>query len=84
MPYAVEIAPSAESSFKRLDRKTQKRLAYRIDALAQNPRPHGVKKLSGTISRYRVRDGNYRIIYDIDDTASSVIILKVAHRSHAY
>ena len=84
MPYVVEIAPRAERSFKRLPRKMQIRLGSRIDALVQNPRPHGVTKLSGSVNRYRVRDGDYRIIYEIDDDTLSVMVLKVAHRSNAY
>lgn len=84
MPYTVEIAPRAERDIKRLSRKVQLRLSPRIDALANDPRPHDVKKLSGTTNRYRIREGDYRIIYEIYDKASLVTILKVAHRSDAY
>lgn len=84
MPYAVEIAPAAERQFERLPRTVQVRLAPLIDALAQNPRPHGVKKLSGLENRYRVREGDYRVIYEVYDNDSVVIILRIAHRSNAY
>ncbi len=84
MPYTVEVAPAAEREFRRLPRQVQLLLASRIDGLAKNPRPHGVKKLEGTTNRYRIRQGDYRIIYEICDQPSFVIILNVRNRKDAY
>jgi mRNA interferase RelE/StbE len=56
----------------------------RIAALAHDPRPSGVEKLHGVEGRYRVRQGDYRIIYVIDDALRRVIVLKVRHRREAY
>ena len=84
MPYAVEIAPAAEREFRRLPRTVQMRLAPLIDALATNPRPRGVKKLSGMENRYRIRQGDYRVIFEVYDNDSVVVILRIAQRSSAY
>jgi len=53
-------------------------------ALEENPRPHGVIKLKGAKNRYRIRVGDYRIVYEIDDEASEVIILRIRHRRESY
>jgi len=55
-----------------------------IIALSHNPRPVGVKKLVGGRSDWRIRIGEYRIVYEIDDTSKTVTILGVAHRRDAY
>jgi mRNA interferase RelE/StbE len=62
----------------------QKRLCQRIDALADNPRPAGVVKLSGSDDIYRVRIGDYRIIYEIQDIGLIVLVLKIGHRRAVY
>ncbi len=64
-----------DRDFERLDEK--------VKALAENPRPHGAKKLSDRES-YRVRVGDYRIIYDIDDDAKLVTLRDISHRKDAY
>ena len=53
-------------------------------ALANNPRPHGSEKLAGYEDRYRIRQGNYRVVYLIDDAASEVTIYKIGHRKEVY
>jgi len=60
------------------------RLARAIDALAENPRPQGVEKRSGYEDRYRIREGDYRIVYTIRDTALIVLIVRVGHRKDIY
>jgi len=53
-------------------------------ALEDEPRPHGVVKLSGTVNEWRIRIGDYRIIYEIDDEEQRVTILRIAHRRQVY
>jgi len=56
----------------------------KIDALAYNPRPSGYKKLKGSINEYRIRVGNYRVLYTIHDDIITVFIFKIAHRKDVY
>jgi mRNA interferase RelE/StbE len=60
------------------------KIISKIDALADDPRPRGVRKLSGRIHTYRVRQGDYRIIYQIQDQSQRVIILSISDRKDAY
>jgi mRNA interferase RelE/StbE len=84
MTYRIEFAPSAAREFERLPRDVQARIARKIDGLAANPRPPGVKKLQGPIDRYRIRIGDYRVVYDIYDRILRVLVLKVGHRRDIY
>ena len=80
MNFKVIVKPSAEKSILRLDESDYKAIFERIRALAQEPRPFGVKKLAiGGLWRLRVRD--FRVIYSIDDEKKLVIVAKVARRS---
>jgi mRNA interferase RelE/StbE len=67
-----------------LDKTTQARLGRRIESLADNPRPQGVKKLAGEDDFYRVRVGDYRIVYQIRDKSLLVLIVRLGHRSEVY
>ncbi len=60
------------------------RVSRKIDALAQDPRPAGVKKLEGEADIYRVRDGNFRIIYRIEDRKPLILVLLVGDRRDVY
>jgi mRNA interferase RelE/StbE len=62
----------------------QVRIAAKIDSLAHDPRPRGVEKLSGEENLYRVRVGNYRIIYQLQDAQLIVLVVKVGHRRDVY
>ena len=75
--YYVEFAPSAARSLAKLERSLQRRIARRLDALASDPRPRGSEKLRGAAGRYRIRVGDYRIIYDIDDAELLILVLGV-------
>jgi len=81
--YKVVIKPSAAKELERIPRKERVRVAGRISALAEDPRPPGHQKLSGQ-DRYRVRQGVYRVIYAIEDVVRIVRVVKVAHRREAY
>jgi len=85
MPYTVEILRRAEKALRALtDRKLYLRLREAIDALAVEPRPHGCTKLSGAKNIYRVRVGDYRIIYQIEDGLLLVLVAEIGHRREVY
>jgi mRNA interferase RelE/StbE len=84
MGYVIEFVPSAVRELERLPRDTQARISSKIDQLAMNPRPSGAKRLRGTADRWRIRIGDYRVIYDIHDRALRVLVLKVGHRRDVY
>ena len=82
MAYQVTILPSAARALGRLDKGIRSRLSRAIDGLAENPRPHGAKKL--TKKHWRIRVGDYRIIYDINDDVLLVLVVRVGHRRDVY
>ena len=84
MAYAVEFSPSAEREFRKLARQIQRNLRPRIDALANQPRPTGAKKLKGRDDLWRIRVGDYRIVYEIQDRILVVLAVRVAHRREVY
>ncbi|MFY9674003.1 MAG: type II toxin-antitoxin system RelE/ParE family toxin [Terriglobales bacterium] len=84
MPYAIEFTNSARREFEALDRASQRRIAPRIDALATHPFPSGAKKLQGERGLFRIRAGDYRIVYQVDGKRITVLILKIGHRREVY
>lgn len=84
MSYQVEISKGALKQLKKLSPELQERIQVKIDDLATEPRPDGVKKLKNRDSGYRIRVGNYRIMYDIIDDILLIIIVEVGHRSNIY
>jgi len=83
--YKVLIKTSAGKELAAVDSQSvRQKLVGHIQGLAINPRPHGAEKLAGYDDRYRVRPGNYRIVYLIDDDASVVTIFKVGQRKDIY
>jgi mRNA interferase RelE/StbE len=83
--YRVLIKTSAGKELAAVASKADRqRIVARIQGLATNPRPHGSEKLAGYSDRYRVRQGNCRIVYLIDDDASEVTIFKVGDRRDVY
>jgi mRNA interferase RelE/StbE len=83
--YSVLIKTSAGKELAAVGSKNDReRLVTRIQGLTTNPRPHGSEKLAGYANRYRVRQGNFRIVYLIDDEASAVTIYKIGHRKDVY
>lgn len=81
--YRLLIKASAVKELEEVPRRDRPRVAARISALADDPRQRGCEKLSGA-ERYRVRQGNYRIVYDVDDAAMEVTIYKIGHRRDVY
>jgi len=85
MAYAIEIARPARRQLEKLDASTRKKVSRRIDRLAKEPRPSGVVKLTDVSPAiFRVREGEYRVLYTIDDDELIVLVVRVAHRSDAY
>ena len=82
--YRVTFARSAGKELEDLDRKLAMRILQRIEGLATQPRPPGVRKLRGAVSLWRLRVGDYRVIYSVDDSILVVDIIAVRHRSDAY
>jgi mRNA interferase RelE/StbE len=82
--YAIFFKPGAEKALTKLPKKDQRLVAERINALAENPRPMGAEKLEGMKELYRVRSGNYRIIYAIEDEALKVLVVSIGDRKDVY
>jgi mRNA interferase RelE/StbE len=83
--YAVALERAAARFLLRLkDAKLKKRLDDAIEVLSDDPRPPGCRKLAGTSDRYRIRVGDYRIIYRVDDGKVTVLVLVIGHRREVY
>jgi mRNA interferase RelE/StbE len=81
--YRLEITPSAAKELSRIPRKDLRRIVARIQALADDPRPSGSKKLCAQ-EKYRIRQGDYRVLYQIEDDGPVVYVVKIAHRRDVY
>lgn len=80
MTYSILLAPPAERQLRSLTDLVQKRIVKRLKSLRENPRPQGTKKLTGEEDLYRIRDGDYRIIYTIQDKELIVLVVKIGNR----
>jgi len=82
--FEVRYDPRAAKELSKLDPPTARRVAAAITDLAANPRPPGCRQLTGHAGLWRIRVGDYRVIYTIRETALVVLVLRVAHRRDAY
>ena len=83
--YKILVKPSASKEIDAVgQKKDRQRIVLRIQSLGESPRPLGCEKLAGHLDRYRVREGNYRILYSIDDEKLLVDVVKVGHRKDVY
>jgi mRNA interferase RelE/StbE len=82
--YEVVLSTSARKELRDLADPLLSRIVNAMRALATDPRPSGCRKLIGSRDRWRVRVGDYRIVYAIDDSAKAVTVIRVRHRSAAY
>lgn len=82
--YRITFARSARRELQRLPRAVSTRILARIEALHEEPRPKGCTKLQGPTRLWRIRVGEYRVVYDIDDDRSLVDVVVIRHRSEAY
>lgn len=83
MSYELRIKPSAVKELKNLPKKDRARIVDRVQALSDDPRPRGCEKLTGGL-RYRVRQGTFRVLYEVDDEGKLVTVIKIGHRRNVY
>ena len=81
--YRLLIKSSAAKELKAVPLKDRRRIVKKIQALASDPRPTGCEKLSGG-EKYRIRQGNYRILYTVKDDVLIVIVIRLGHRREVY
>ena len=82
--HKVELERAAERDLRRLSVEDFQRVISHIRGLAENPRPTGCRKISGSERDWRIRIGDYRLIYEIDDKAMAVRVMRLRHRREAY
>lgn len=84
MDYQIEFTQKAAKQFRKLPKQEKKRIQTLINLLAEDQYPRGSKKLLGEDNLYRVRTGNYRIIYTVFEEKVTVLIVKLGHRREVY
>ena len=82
--YKVSVARSARKSLQAIDRQVSRRIVGRLESLAVNPRPPGCAMLEGGSKLWRIRIGDYRVVYEIDDAARTFDVSIARHRQDAY
>lgn len=84
MAYRIEVTPRARKDLKALPKRERQRVAEQIDALISDPRPTGCRKLKGREDFYRIRAGDYRVVYQIEDEVLLILIVRVGDRKEIY
>ena len=84
MPFSIRFTPRALRDFSTLDKTAQQRLRRHIDRLGENPFPSGAKKLHAEEPYYRIRVGDYRVIYQVKADQLAIIVVKIGHRREVY
>lgn len=84
MNYQIQFSRPAQKQLKQLTPELQQRIAQKLTELAQNPRQPGSEKLKGQEEVYRIRVGQYRILYEIQDQQLIVLVIKIGHRRDVY
>ena len=84
MTYRVEVVPAAARALRKLDPAGRRRVQAAVELLAEQPRPSGAKKLVGGDGEWRVRTGDYRIVYEIHDGVLLVLVVAVGNRRDIY
>ncbi|MBN9157371.1 type II toxin-antitoxin system RelE/ParE family toxin [Microbacterium sp.] len=84
MSFSIEIAPAARRQLRKLEPLARRRIQAAIELLADEPRPPAAKPLVNSDGAWRVRIGDYRVIYDIQDGRLIVLVLAVGHRREIY
>jgi mRNA interferase RelE/StbE len=82
--YRVKLSKHALKDADRLPEEIWQRILDALRTLEQSPRPHGCVKIRGDVSLYRIRVGDYRALYDIDDANRLVVVMRIQHRREAY
>ncbi len=84
MRYEIILKPTAEKSMDKIPLPAGRRIVDAMEELRNNPRPAGVVKMAGDENLWRIRVGNYRIVYEIHDDRLVILVLRVAHRKDVY
>lgn len=84
MSYEIRYVPSAAKAIRKLEKATARRLINAIGELARDPRPPGCIQLKGGNGELRIRVGNYRVVYDVQDDELLVLVVQVGHRREVY
>lgn len=84
MSYRVEFTTAAARQVKKLPRLARDRILDAIECLGEDPRPSGARKLTGEHTAWRIRIGDYRVIYDVFDAELVVTVVRAAHRREVY
>lgn len=84
MAYAIEFSRRANRQLEALPRQAQQQIQRRIDALADDPRPRGTVKMGGREGQYRIRTGDYRVIYQVKDDVLLVLVIDIGNRKDIY
>ena len=84
MSYRVEFTTAAARQVRKLPRPARDRVLDAIEDLGEDPRPHGAKKLVGEQTAWRIRIGDYRVIYDLFDSELTISVVRAAHRREVY
>jgi mRNA interferase RelE/StbE len=82
--YRIQWLPAARRQLRKLPKPASERVFFLVDALAENPRPEGCRKLAGHDARFRIRVGDYRAIYEVRDNMLVVLVVTVGHRREVY
>lgn len=83
--YKIEFAPRVEKQLKKIPKDIRKLILERIEKLEKNPRPENIEPLKGAeVGFFRIRQGDYRIVYSIEDHKLIVLVVRVVHRQEAY
>ncbi|WP_174481792.1 type II toxin-antitoxin system RelE family toxin [methanotrophic endosymbiont of Bathymodiolus puteoserpentis (Logatchev)] len=82
--YKVELKKSAEKSLLKLPKPVIAKVIYLLQGLVHEPRPNGCKKLTGSTNTYRIRTGDYRVVYSIFDDVLTIDVIKIGHRKEIY
>lgn len=84
MTWSITLTPAAARQLRKLDPQVRRRLQAAIELLATEPRPPAAVQLVGGAGEWRVRTGDYRIVYEIHDDRLVVLVIRVAHRREIY
>jgi mRNA interferase RelE/StbE len=84
MAYRIDLTPAAARQFRKLPPNQKERIRSRIDRLGADPRPSGCEKIAGANSLFRIRVGDYRIIYEVQDDVLVVIVVLIGNRRDVY
>ena len=84
MAYRIELTPAATRDLRKLDPTARRRIQAVVELLAENPRPPSATRLVGGAGEWRVRTGDYRVLYEIEDDVLLVLVIRVGHRREVY